>query len=278
MVLVWSGPGGGGGARIAELAHELGLEGKPGSGAFQLPAASNPRGVALGLGRRGGRGRERPGADRAAPRLGRRGRRQRRRARARRAGEARRRPHDVPRARGRLGRSHPSRHGLARAGRDLHEPRGPGAAPAPRRPTALPRRAGVDLEARRPLRRRDSGPGRGRLRRARARSSSATSPSTTSGCTRRCRRVTPTWLPSPRRRPLRSRSPESGELRLQRYRPLFSGRRRRARAGARLPAAGARGRALRRGRREPRDRRRRRRRRRARTARPSSSARGSTGS
>ena len=47
-VLVWSGAGGGGGARIAELAHELSLEAKPGSGAFHLPAASNPRGVALG--------------------------------------------------------------------------------------------------------------------------------------------------------------------------------------------------------------------------------------
>ena len=48
VVLVWSGSGGGGGARIAELAHELGLEVKSGSGAFHLPAASNPRGVALG--------------------------------------------------------------------------------------------------------------------------------------------------------------------------------------------------------------------------------------
>ena len=47
-VLVWSGPGGGGGARIAELAHELGLAAKPGSGAFHLPTAPNPRGVALG--------------------------------------------------------------------------------------------------------------------------------------------------------------------------------------------------------------------------------------
>ena len=47
-VLIWSGAGGGGGARIAELAHELSLEAKPGSGAFHLPAASNPRGVALG--------------------------------------------------------------------------------------------------------------------------------------------------------------------------------------------------------------------------------------
>jgi NADH-quinone oxidoreductase subunit G len=47
-VLVWSGPGGGGGARIAELAHALGFEDKPGCGAFHLPAAANPRGVALG--------------------------------------------------------------------------------------------------------------------------------------------------------------------------------------------------------------------------------------
>ena len=47
-VLVWSGPGGGGGARLAELAHELGFAEKPGCGAFHLPSASNPRGVALG--------------------------------------------------------------------------------------------------------------------------------------------------------------------------------------------------------------------------------------
>jgi NADH-quinone oxidoreductase subunit G len=46
-VVVWSGPGGGGGARIAELAHALGFGDKPGCGAFHLPAASNPRGVAL---------------------------------------------------------------------------------------------------------------------------------------------------------------------------------------------------------------------------------------
>jgi NADH-quinone oxidoreductase subunit G len=46
-VLIWSGPGGGGGARIAELAHEFGFADKPGCGAFHLPAASNPRGVAL---------------------------------------------------------------------------------------------------------------------------------------------------------------------------------------------------------------------------------------
>jgi anaerobic selenocysteine-containing dehydrogenase len=45
-VLVWSGPGGGGGARIAELAHALGLHEKPGCGAFHLPATANGRGVA----------------------------------------------------------------------------------------------------------------------------------------------------------------------------------------------------------------------------------------
>jgi NADH-quinone oxidoreductase subunit G len=45
-ILVWSGRGGGGGARLAELAHSLGLEGKPGCGAFHLPATPNGRGVA----------------------------------------------------------------------------------------------------------------------------------------------------------------------------------------------------------------------------------------
>ncbi len=47
-VLIWSGPGGGGGARIAELAHALGFDEKSGCGAFHLPAAANPHGVALG--------------------------------------------------------------------------------------------------------------------------------------------------------------------------------------------------------------------------------------
>ncbi|HEU0246517.1 MAG TPA: molybdopterin-dependent oxidoreductase [Gaiellaceae bacterium] len=45
-VLIWSGPGGGGGARLAELAHALGLADKPGSGAFHLPATANAFGVA----------------------------------------------------------------------------------------------------------------------------------------------------------------------------------------------------------------------------------------
>jgi NADH-quinone oxidoreductase subunit G len=45
-IVVWSGPGGGGGARIAELAHAFGFEGKPGCGAFHLSATPNGRGVA----------------------------------------------------------------------------------------------------------------------------------------------------------------------------------------------------------------------------------------
>jgi len=45
-VLIWSGTGGGGGARLAEAAHALGFEGKPGCAAFHLPARPNARGVA----------------------------------------------------------------------------------------------------------------------------------------------------------------------------------------------------------------------------------------
>jgi NADH-quinone oxidoreductase subunit G len=45
-VLVWSGPGGQGGAHLAALAGELGLADKPDCGAFHLPATPNGRGVA----------------------------------------------------------------------------------------------------------------------------------------------------------------------------------------------------------------------------------------
>ena len=45
-VLVWSGPGGGGGARLAELAQALGFADKPGCGAFHLPATPNAAAVA----------------------------------------------------------------------------------------------------------------------------------------------------------------------------------------------------------------------------------------
>jgi predicted molibdopterin-dependent oxidoreductase YjgC len=46
VVLIWSGPGGSGGARVAVLAEQLGLAGKPGCGAFHLPATPNGRGIA----------------------------------------------------------------------------------------------------------------------------------------------------------------------------------------------------------------------------------------
>ena len=45
-ILIWSGSGGGGGSRLAEAAHALGFEEKPGCGAFHLPATANARGVA----------------------------------------------------------------------------------------------------------------------------------------------------------------------------------------------------------------------------------------
>ena len=45
-VLIWSGPGGRGGATVAALAERLGLAGKEGSGAFYLPETPNGRGVA----------------------------------------------------------------------------------------------------------------------------------------------------------------------------------------------------------------------------------------
>jgi NADH-quinone oxidoreductase subunit G len=45
-VLIWSGPGGRGGATVAGLAEKLGLAGAEGSGAFYVPATPNGRGVA----------------------------------------------------------------------------------------------------------------------------------------------------------------------------------------------------------------------------------------
>jgi NADH-quinone oxidoreductase subunit G len=45
-VLIWSGSGGGGGARLAEVAHELGFADRAGCAAFHLPATPNGRAVA----------------------------------------------------------------------------------------------------------------------------------------------------------------------------------------------------------------------------------------
>ena len=46
VVLIWSGPGGRGGARVGALAEQLGLAGKDGCGAFYIPTTPNGRGVA----------------------------------------------------------------------------------------------------------------------------------------------------------------------------------------------------------------------------------------
>ena len=46
VVLIWSGPGGHGGATVAGLAQKLGLAGRDGCGAFYLPETPNGRGVA----------------------------------------------------------------------------------------------------------------------------------------------------------------------------------------------------------------------------------------
>ncbi len=45
-VLIWSGRAGGGGARLAELGHRLGLDAKPGCAAFHLQSTPNGRGAA----------------------------------------------------------------------------------------------------------------------------------------------------------------------------------------------------------------------------------------
>jgi NADH-quinone oxidoreductase subunit G len=45
-VLIWSGPGGGGGARLAEIAQAVGFAEKAGCGAFYLPGTANGRGAA----------------------------------------------------------------------------------------------------------------------------------------------------------------------------------------------------------------------------------------
>jgi NADH-quinone oxidoreductase subunit G len=45
-VLIWSGPGGRGGATVERIAEKLGLAERPGSGAFYVPSTPNTRGVA----------------------------------------------------------------------------------------------------------------------------------------------------------------------------------------------------------------------------------------
>ena len=123
--------------------------------------------------------------------------------------EPRDRAHDVPRARRRLGRPDPARDRLARARRHVDEPRGPRAAPAPRRHPAVPRRARLDLEARGALRRRRPAARGGRLRRAVRAALPRPRPSTSSARTRRFPARQAYVAPAPRRRPRRRRRAEA---------------------------------------------------------------------
>ena len=209
--------------------------------------AERPRGRRrLGrLLRRGGRG---GGLDRPARGLGRRGGGGRERPRARRAGGGDDRDLDVRRARRRLGRPHPAGDGLPRARRHVRQPRGPPAAAAPHGRAAVPRRARVDLAARRAVRRRRGAVRRGRLRRGlRARLRRA--------LVRRGRRAGAAARLSRRTGARRARAPAGaaaeGEARgdpARRVQAALLRRGRRARHGASVPATAARARALGRGR------------------------------
>ena len=174
-VLIWTGPGGRGGAQIARLSEQLGLSGKPGCGALHIPATPNARGVTDAWAAASDDEGARPSPDRRARRLGRRGRRGPRRPRARRAGGVRHRALDVPGARGRLGRPRPAGDELPGARGHHGQPRRPPAAPPARGDPAGRGRARLALAARRALRRLARAARSRRLPRGRPRSSSAAS-------------------------------------------------------------------------------------------------------
>ena len=230
-MLIWSGAGGGGGARLAEAAHELGFEGKRRLRRLQPAGNAERARRRAGVGGRGRRGRDRSRSHPAAGRVRGRGGRLRQRAVARRAGGRGRRHRHVPRARGGLGRRRPAGHGDARARRDADEPRGPPAAPAPGGGAAGAGRARVDREARGALRRRAVPARLDPVRRGRAAHVRRASTCRRSASRRLCPARAPWIAPdagaagdgggsSGRPGPT---STSLGELRLLRYRPLFSG-------------------------------------------------------
>ena len=228
-VLIWSGPGGGGGARIAELAHELGLEDKPGSGAFHLPVTPNGRGVAAAWSAASD-GEETTSesigvlvvsGDEAAadPAV---------RALAEQADRVLV-DHDVPRARRGLGGPDPAGDRFPRARRHDHEPRGATAAAPTQRSC---RRALTSSRGSRSSRAGSTSTSRrtppSSLRSSPS-ASSATSRSTIWACTRRFPQgmcwVAPEAAPAAEAAPIPAATGDHfvGELHLQRYRPLLSG-------------------------------------------------------
>ena len=153
-ILIWSGPGGNGGATIAGLAAELGLAEKPGSGAFHLLETANGRGVADGWAAAADGEDADPepiellivSGDEAAanPDV---------RALAERAERVLAISMFRTPVAGWADLVLPG-HELPRARRDLREPRRPAPASAPCRHPAVPRRARLDRQAGRALRRR----------------------------------------------------------------------------------------------------------------------------
>ena len=224
VVLVWSGPGGRGGATVAKLAEKLGLAGREGCGAFYLPETPNGRGVAdawaaccdeeaeaadsIGLLVVSG---DEAAADENV------------RALAEQAEAT-----IVISMFGGLAAGwadlDPAGHGLPRARRHVRQPRGPAAAAAPHGRAALSRRARVDLAARRAVRRRRGAVRGGRLRRGLGAASTAGSRSARSASGRRCAAI-PTRRSTSRREalPAPEQKAKRGEIRLVAYKPLFSG-------------------------------------------------------
>ena len=142
----------------------------------------------------------------------------------------------------RLLRPRPPGHELPRARRHHGQPRGPAAAPAPRRDRAVPGRARLDREARRALRRRALAPRlarlRGDLRDLLRRHPFGAVGEHARAAGRAPRRSQP--LPDP---PAEASSPTGDGLRLLTYRPLFSGAAVERTPELAVPAAGRRDRA-----------------------------------
>ena len=223
VVLIWSGPGGHGGATVAGLAEKLGLAGREGCGAFYLPETPNGRGVADAWAAccdDEGAEPESIGVlvvsgDEAAANPD-----------VRALAEQAEATIVISMFELEDGLSPDlllPGHELPRARRDVRQPRGPPAAPAPHRDAAVPRRARVDRRARRALRRRRRAVRGRRLRRGVG--EGLRRPQLRRGRRARAAPRLPRRRGARRRtlQPERDVNPGQGEVRLVAYKPLFSG-------------------------------------------------------